>query len=191
MLTVEQIFTTPIALDDLSLDNDLLEKFCRQKISEASGHPNQSGSLDLNSPELQNLFNEILDRLDHLHDHLDFNHNKKFQIIKAWANINNSNVIDLPHNHPTSIFSAVYYVKGAGVPENGNLVLLSPFASTIQFAIPEELKHQNNYFNSWHCTIPPTTGKLIIFPSYIMHSVSANRLKNTDRISIAIDITMA
>ena len=187
MLNIEHIFTTPIGIDHLSIDNISLEKFCRDSVAAASGHPNQSGPLDLTALELQPLLNEISDRLKVIHEQLGFNPKTKFRIKKAWANINNSNPINLPHCHPTSVFSAVYYVKGAGVPENGNLVLLSPLDTIIQYAIPEEHKVYNNFFNSWHCTLTPETGKLLMFPSWIMHSVSTNKLENSDRISIAID----
>jgi uncharacterized protein (TIGR02466 family) len=186
-MKIEQIFTTPIAMDFLELDNISLENFCRKTINSAKGHPNQSGSLDLASPELQPLLAEINSRLELVHFNLKFKSGTKFKITKAWANINNSAPINIPHCHPGSVFSAVYYVKGAGSLSNGELVLLSPLASTIQYALPEEHKEYNNYFNSWNCTIAPETGKLVMFPSWTMHSVSENEMKNSDRISIAID----
>jgi len=187
MMNIEYLFSTPVVIDYLTIDNFRLEKFCRNAVDSAVGHHNQTGSLDLSSPELQPLIVEINQRLQLLHKQLNFSKNTKFRIKTAWANINNSAPINLPHCHPTSVFSAVYYVKGAGAPENGNLVLLSPLNSLIQYAIPEKYKDANNSFNSWNCTLPPETGKLIIFPSWITHSVSDNKLTNSDRISIAID----
>jgi uncharacterized protein (TIGR02466 family) len=186
-MDIQHIFTTPIGVDFLSVDNQALESFCRKTIANVVGHPNQSGPLDLTTVELQPLLAEIQNRLDIMHLELGFKPGTKFKIAKGWANINNSNPIDLPHCHPGSVFSAVYYVKGSGTPANGNIVLLSPLDTVIQYAIPEEHKDFNNLFNSWHCTIPPETGKLIIFPSWIMHTVSANKLPQSDRISIAID----
>ena len=190
-MEIQHIFTTPIVVDHLSIDNSKLEKFCRTTIASATGHPNQTGALDLSSPELQPLFQEILIRLNELHTSLNFKSGTEFKITKAWANLNNSAPVNLPHCHPTGMFSAVYYVKGSGTPENGNIVILSPLAPTIQYVIPEEYKDTNNSFNSWHCTIPPETSKLILFPSWIMHSVSPNQLPHSDRISIAIDAVLA
>ena len=186
-MEIQHVFTTPISVDFLSVDNQSLESFCRTSIANGTGPRNQSNSLDLSIPELQPLLAEIQVRLDTMHFELGFKLGTKFKIIKAWANINNSQLIDLPHCHPKSVFSAVYYVKGSGTPENGNIVLLSPLDTLIQYAIPDEHKEFENLFNGWHCTIPPETGKLIIFPSWIMHSVSANKLPHSDRISIAID----
>jgi uncharacterized protein (TIGR02466 family) len=186
-MKIEHIFTTPVVVDSLDLDNNALEQFCRDTITNAVGHPGQSGPLSLSIPELQPLIKEIQIRLDELHTELGFKPGTAFKLIKAWANINNSKPVDLPHCHPNSVFSIVYYVKGAGVPENGNIVLLSPLDTVIQYAIPEEHKDFNNFFNSWHCTIPPETGRLIMFPSWIMHSVSHNNLASLDRISIAFD----
>ncbi len=187
MLNIDHIFTTPLAHEFLSLDNEQLETFCKNTIKSAVGHPNQSGPLDLTAPELQPLLKEIQSRLDILHDSLGFHPGTSLKINKAWANINNSKPVDLPHCHPGSVFTAVYYVKGSGIADNGNLILLSPLATTIQYAIPEAHKKFNNFFNSWHCAIPPQTGKLLIFPSWITHSVMSNNLENSDRISIAID----
>jgi uncharacterized protein (TIGR02466 family) len=188
-MEIQHVFTTPVIVDYLNIDNKSLENFCRKTIAVADSrlHPNQSGSLDLTTAELQPLIDEIQIRLDKLHTELGFKSGTKFKIIKAWANINNSKLIDLPHCHPTSVFSAVYYVKGSGTPENGNIVLLSPLDTLIQYAIPDKNKEFENIFNSWHCTIPPETGKLVIFPSWIMHTVSTNKLPQSDRISIAFD----
>ena len=87
MLNIEHIFTTPIGIDHLSIDNISLEKFCRESVASASGHPNQSGPLDLTAPELQPLLIEISDRLKVIHEQLGFNPKTKFRIKKAWANI--------------------------------------------------------------------------------------------------------
>ena len=190
-MDIQHIFTTPIVVDHLSVDNNKLEAFCRATISSAIGHPNQSGALNLDHPEIQPLLQEILIRLSELHTSLNFKIDTEFKITKAWANLNNSAPVDLPHCHPASVFSAVYYVKGSGTPENGNIVMLSPLAPTIQYVIPEECKEVNNLFNAWHCTIPPETSKLIIFPSWIIHSVSPNLLPHSDRISIAFDAILA
>ena len=144
-MKIEHIFTTPVVVDSLDLDNSVLEQFCRDIINKAVGHPGQSGPLSLSTPELQPLIKEIQIRLDELHTELGFKPGTAFKIIKAWANINNSKPVDLPHCHPNSVFSIVYYVKGAGVPENGNIVLLSPLDTVIQYAIPEEHKDFNNF----------------------------------------------
>jgi uncharacterized protein (TIGR02466 family) len=187
-MDIQHIFTTPIVIDWLSIDNKILEDFCRKSIASSPDfYPtNQSSPMDLTSKELQPLLNELQIRLDKIHLDLGFKSGTRFKTVKAWANLNNSQLIDLPHCHPTSVFSAVYYVKGTGTPENGNIVLFSPLDTLIQYAIPDTHKEFENLFNTWHCTVPPDTGKLLVFPSWIRHSVSANKLL-ADRISIAFD----
>ena len=188
-MEIQHLFTTPVSVEYLQIDNNRLEHYCQTAIAHAVDHPNQSGRLDVTAQELQPLLDEILLKLEEIHIALNFKVGTKFKIDKAWANLNNSNPIDLPHCHPGSTFSAVYYIKGTGAPENGNLILLSPLISAVQLAISDDHKEVNNRFNSWHCTIPPETGKLVIFPSWVMHSVSPNRLPS-DRMSIAIDAVL-
>lgn len=185
-MDIDHIFTTPIAVDYLTLDNAQLEAYCRVQIANTKTfQANQSDSLDLSAVELQPLLKEIESRLNILWAELDFKTNLKLKIRRAWTTLNNSSEIDLAHCHPDSIFTAVYYVKGTGTPDNGSLILISPVTS-LQHVVPPEAVEIKNRSNSWNCAITPEAGKLVIFPSWIVHQVQRNRLDD-DRLSIAID----
>jgi hypothetical protein len=56
-----------------------------------------------------------------------------------------------------------------------------------QYVINSELVDKFNGFNSSVMTVDPAVGKLIIFPSWLVHYVEKN-LDDSDRISLAFNI---
>jgi uncharacterized protein (TIGR02466 family) len=188
-MEIASIFATPIASDSLDLDNKLLEEFCKKSVKGNFDAPvmeqNQSRFLDMSSPELQPLLQAVYDRFNTFYKAMDLNKNTKLDILRSWTNVDNCYPIDVPHIHPDAVFSAVYYVKGSGTSENGNLVLHSPVAA-LQHCINPSIIEKNNNFNCFGHEINPLTGRLVIFPAWIMHNVQRNYLA-TERISIAFD----
>tara|TARA_R110000796_G_scaffold26821_2_gene74114 strand:- start:58 stop:645 length:588 start_codon:yes stop_codon:yes gene_type:complete len=99
-----------------------------------------------------------------------------------WANVNPSGASNMPHMHPNSLWSGVYYIK---TPENcGSLKIEDPrFAS---------LMSMPNRKEPWpkHCVreiaYEPVAGRLLMFPSYLMHRVEPNK-SNDIRISISFN----
>ena len=99
-----------------------------------------------------------------------------------WANVNPSEAFNMPHMHPNSLWSGVYYIK---TPENcGDLKVEDPrFAS---------LMGMPNRKEPWpkHCAreiaYEPVAGRLIMFPSYLMHRVEPNK-SNDIRISVSFN----
>ena len=186
-MELDHLFTTPIAMDHLAIDNHTLAQFCRDQI--ASTNPtksNQSGQLDLTAPALQPLLSAVRERAADMWAAMDLNPQHPPRIRRAWTTLNNSSEVDLAHCHPDSILTAVYYVQGTGSPDNGNLILISPVTALQHVLFPHLVQHKNRC-NSWNCAITPAAGKLVIFPAWIMHQVQRNR-QDSDRLSIAIDI---
>jgi len=100
--------------------------------------------------------------------------NMYFQIINSWYNINNKNQFNKLHCHPGSQLSAVFWVQ---TPENcGDFVFYNPNQYT---------QHENIKQRTIH--IKPEEGKLLVFPSCLMHEVLPNK-SNQQRISIAINL---
>ena len=97
-MDLDYLFVTPIAADFLDLDNARLEEFCREAIRTTSkGAANQSGSLDLTSPELQPLLTETCIRFNKVWQALEFKSTLSLKIRRAWTTINNSSEVDLAH----------------------------------------------------------------------------------------------
>ena len=85
------------------------------------------------------------------------------------------------HNHIPATWSGVYYVQADNYC--GNLTLIAPH-QLYDFAVPYRYIKQPNAWNSTRFSIKPEPGKLVCFPSYLLHSADINH-SNRDRISIA------
>jgi uncharacterized protein (TIGR02466 family) len=183
-MIVETMFTSFIATDIIKIDNYNLESYCREQIN-ISNKDSQSDHLNLASKQLMPVTAAVLSACNKIYKELGFTNDYRVNVSKAWTSLNNSRYIDEVHIHRNSFFSAVYYVKATGTRDNGTLDLLTPDSGIRQVVHPEIVSNYNS-FNSDKWSIIPETGKLVIFPSWIMHYVTAN-ISNKDRISIAFD----
>jgi uncharacterized protein (TIGR02466 family) len=106
--------------------------------------------------------------------------------LTGWANVNGPRDTNDVHNHPQCAWSGVYYIDvGTPVddaeksgfihfmdPRPGAGMVPDPFA---QFGKGREFK--------------PTTGQMLLFPSWLMHGVRPYRGEG-ERISVAFNITL-
>ncbi len=110
---------------------------------------------------------------------------------EQWMNVNIKGNFNPPHIHPNHHYSGCYYVK---FPDNsGNVHFLDPRPQHRICApdIGDEYGHQNPYlldskYDSSLFTYPVREGKVIIFPSWLMHYVDPNP-KEELRVSIAFN----
>ena len=99
-----------------------------------------------------------------------------------WAVINSKDTYNQLHNHTNSYLSAAYYVKA---PKN---------SGNIQFYDPNEVKkfrhpqiEKRTDLSALGYSIKPIEGNLLIFPSYLYHSVEKN-LSDQDRIVVSFNV---
>ena len=106
----------------------------------------------------------------------------------AWININKPGNYNVKHDHPMCDLSGVVWLKA---PENsGNIVFENPVGHQVYNLIEsytQEFKKSNNYFHTYY--FKPIEGRMIIFPSYLLHDVSENN-SNEDRISVSFNIKL-
>ncbi len=114
----------------------------------------------------------------------DFNVKPQFprKIDNCWININSTNNYNKPHVHHQSIFSGVYYVKA---PKDTGCITFNN-QSDRDFIL-QTFTNQNRYTVS-DINYDAVVGRVVIFPSWIQHSVGINQ-SNEDRISIAFNMT--
>ncbi len=106
---------------------------------------------------------------------------RDFAITGCWANFNPAGGLNSAHTHPNNYLSGVYYVRTpAGV-------------DSIEFTDPRPAAvatlaraRQLNRFNGNRMTVQVKPGRLILFPSWLSHSVPVNRT-DEERISIAFN----
>jgi uncharacterized protein (TIGR02466 family) len=189
MINIMPIFINFLAVDSLRLDNDRLEKFCLERKKNSSGRliSNgggwQSDDLGVATPELAELFAEVHKRLDEVHRYFEFNASMRQVITEAWININQKGHFNYSHDHPGSLFSAVYYVKGGA--DKGELELKTPIVPHT-YTISKEMVGSFNAFTGHAVVVPPITGDLLIFPSWLLHRVNMSQSEE-ERISIAFN----
>jgi uncharacterized protein (TIGR02466 family) len=183
------IFINFLAVESLRLDNGKIEAFCLEKRKASAGRVIsngggwQSDNIDAKIPELAELFAEVGKKLDEVHRAFDFNPSMRQVITEAWININGKGHFNYSHDHPGSLFSAVYYVKGG--TDKGELELKTPITPHT-YTISNEMVGGFNAFTGHAMVIPPVTGDLVIFPSWLLHRVNISR-SDEPRISIAFN----
>lgn len=184
-MNIQNIFTNFVAHEFLDLDNKSIEECCYKLFSNCRF---SQYNLNLEETELQPLYKIVRTRFNELHKHLGFTDNTNQKLYNAWININNNHNIDAAHCHARKFFTAVYYVKSSK-RDAGELKLLTPnpvLAHVIPGVEGNSIIKTHNEFNSASWKIYPEAGKLVIFPSWLVHQVMPNRSK-VDRISIAFN----
>jgi uncharacterized protein (TIGR02466 family) len=184
-MNLQPIFTNFIAIDFLSFESiPNLENFCYDKIKIEESDPGQS---DLSLFELESFLRpltlQIQQKILELKNYFEFKEDVDLKIVRAWLNLNQNHNITSPHLHKNSLISGVLYIKAQ---DSGELVLLNPIVPHQYVIDPDKVKKFNS-FNSAVFRVKPETGKLIIFPSWLMHYVESNP-SNHDRISLAFNI---
>ena len=81
------------------------------------------------------------------------------------------------------ILSGVFYLKAP--PESGKLVLSNPGLNRLWGGI--SLVKEKNQFTGEMMRIEPEEGSILLFPSYIPHSVETNH-HDDERISISFNL---
>ena len=110
--------------------------------------------------------------------------NQKTKITNMWTIINKSGAANSRHHHGNSTISAAYYVRA---PKNsGDIVFYDPRPAPIYF---HPNANGSNSLNAQVNKITPVEGALVLFPSYLDHSVEAN-LSNDERIVISFNISL-
>lgn len=110
-----------------------------------------------------------------------------------WANVNRKGHGNAFHAHPGAFWSAVYYVDDGGIDADpslgGELEFMDPrgsvpimYAPHLGFALPDGAANAPNF-------IRPKAGRLVMFPSWLMHQVRLYR-GDAERISIAFNLTL-
>ena len=107
---------------------------------------------------------------------------EKIKITGMWSVINKKNSYNVRHFHPKCNLSAAYYVKAK---ENcGKIKFFDP---TDQKSMQSPPKKVLNVLSSEVVNFVPEEGDLLIFPSYLHHSVEEN-LSKDERIVISFNI---
>jgi len=104
-------------------------------------------------------------------------------LTSAWLNVNDSRqCMNSEHVHE-DVFSGVFYLQAPD--ESGKLVVQNPAINKMWKGC--SLTSQKNQYTGESIRIEPVEGNIILFPSYIPHSVETN---NHDEERISISFTL-
>ena len=192
------LFTTSVMQIQLDLDTDKLTEFTFQlqnknkkgvKISNRGGW--QSNEIqEEKHEEFEKLKKEITQYLQTyqltIFEGMKFKTNVTQTIANMWVNINEKHHYNDWHVHTFATLSGVYYIKHDGV-ENGDILFKHPeHPQMAALHWPPEIVEAWNAGTSGIANITPSSNMLLIFPSWMEHSVGAN-LKNDSRISVSFN----
>ena len=104
-------------------------------------------------------------------------------LTSAWLNINDTRqCMNSEHVHG-DVFSGVFYLQAP--EESGKLVLQNPAINRMWNGC--SLTSQKNQFTGESIRIEPVEGNILLFPSYLPHSVETNN-HDEERISISFNL---
>ena len=106
----------------------------------------------------------------------------KQRIVAMWAIINKKNSYNVLHNHQNCYLSSAYYIKK---PKNSGHITFYDPKEVKTYRFPEIEKHTP--YSAETVTIEAEEGDLLIFPSYLYHSVGEN-LSEDDRIIVSFNV---
>ena len=186
-MIIEKFFPTLVYGKDVELDNDQMTKDIidwsrRDRGVSKTNHKGWHSTTDMHKkPEYSSLVTELFRMQKEIYDneHLDRN----AVLGNMWANINPPGGMNMPHIHPNSLFSGVYYVKSN--INSGRIKIMDPRPGA-QHIMPAR-KPGNPGRDMWRdASLDPVVGRIIMFPSWLWHSVEENKSDDI-RISVSFN----
>jgi uncharacterized protein (TIGR02466 family) len=188
---IKNLFTVPVLQQKLDLDLSSIKNYClslKKKEKEGRVRSNKGGWQSENligeHPVLDGLVLNILNYGNNFSKILKIKN--KLLLDNIWININTYNNVNIPHIHPGSILSGVFYVN---VPkDSGNIRFQRPDYNLAGCVWPENLFETMNEENSLEWWMPSIENYLYLFPSWLSHWVEPNLNKKEERISISFNL---
>jgi uncharacterized protein (TIGR02466 family) len=148
-----------------------------------------SRSLDtyiLNNPLYKNLSNYILQHATNFsQNYLSYNY-KNYKFSQSWVSVKNPNQEHVPHSHYHSLISGIlFYGESNKDTSKVSFIREDNYSRTLH-SHPSNPDSINQFsYNEYSINYSPNS--LILFPSYLVHTVSKN-ITNIPRKSLAFNI---
>lgn len=204
---VASLFSTPLLTELLPGSDDrnaalkarIVERHAGTagvQLSNVLGWQSDAGMGDWGGPVAERLLAHVVSRCDAItRDTQPGTPARRVRwITNMWANLSRRGASNQTHSHPGAFWSAIYYVEDgyAGSDDRslgGELVFLDPRMPMIRARTPDlRYRRANGGHDSQESWLRPTSGRLVIFPSWLMHSVRPYQGESM-RMSIAMNLT--
>lgn len=173
----------PILVEECPVDLDFLNWIDCQPMSskeEAGSAADYYGlksknTYILNSPECLNLKEFILKKLMFMYTDIMAKSVQDIRITQSWISHKSPGQHHTMHSHPNSFVSGIYYY-GDGYKDLPAIRFHKPFSNMA----PELRIQSNDKVKDAPCSwdyydFTPNSGTLVLFPSYLQHSVPINQ----------------
>ena len=153
--------------------------------------PNMQGNpyhtedkLHLLNDSWKELSDRVIEVINSVADHQKIKRDS-FYTTCMWANISQvKEYFHKKHVHPNSFFSSIIYLRGN---QSSSTIFYDPRS---QSKVIQPDYSEINDFNSTAYHLPFIEGSMVIFPSWLPHSVSGNDNDNHHRITISSNSMM-
>ena len=162
-----------------------LQKIDSQGIEKSNIKGWHSKNFDLKNKDVISFINLISPNINQVIKDMNWDiTNQITNITGMWAIINKGGASNARHHHGNSDISAAYYVRA---PKNcGEIVFYDPRPAPV-FSHPRS--KSSNSLNAMVNSVNPIEGGLVLFPSYLDHSVNPN-ISNEERIVISFNLSL-
>ena len=196
---LSQLFSVPVSVGSIRLEKERQKSIDRTitKIRKEvpSGKP-ESWSCDvyttLNTlsnvhelPEFSDLISDISRKATAFSKAFAYDVDKfPLRISSCWLNVYSKWHSQEIHLHPNNVISAIYYFQA---PEGAGKLLFHSPMSDLMYDPP---KTEVNSLNTKISAIVPENSMLILFPSWLKHSVTPDNSRDGIRVSMAMNFMM-
>lgn len=188
-----ELFPTPVFTTTLPQEfASVVPWFYKQEmLSEEVDSPNygerSKNSYILNEPECSKLGNHILDIVPQFGKTLGLDYNS-YKFGQSWLSYKHPGQHHTMHTHPNSLISGVFYF-GEPVEKTPAIKFHKPILGVnVSYISPKMLVDKRESKYGWsEFSVEFSPGLLLLFPSYLNHSVPLNKT-DTTRCSLAFNI---
>ena len=176
----ELFFSTPIFYKDLpnakELNKNLLKHVKKWKKEDEKGivRSNSLGwhsAVDMHHRSEYNHFTKwLFAKVNEVFLHQGYDPRAEAHCDNMWANINKRYSHNRNHTHPGCLWSGVYYIQA---PKDSGRIWFTDPRGEAHMLVPRYENQRSS--NTWREVFyEPIAGRLIIFPSWLMHEVEPN-----------------
>lgn len=192
---MQLFFPTPVWINKINdfdeINQELVKYIYAEKESDPLGKRKSnvkgwhSKEFDLQSPSLKKFLNSLNPEISSAINDMGWDTNNQIvKITSMWSIINKQDSFNERHHHGNSALSAAYYVKADR--DSGDIVFYDPRHA---FTFSHPINSQINELNGQTKSVTPQSGMLVLFPSYLDHSVNPSN-STEDRIVISFNISL-
>lgn len=193
MLNTDYYFPTPIWWTDTEADTDVLKQLCKEMqsadpegrhLSNRNGW--QSADITVGEYDATDTFSKFVVKsaIKCLEDYGYNTEITQLQMANMWFSVNKEGGYNQTHAHSGSAISGTYYIS---VPENAGEITFyrNPYEEHLIYGLAP-IKNVTEV-SAATCRYPPKKGRLILFPSYLLHSVMPS-FSSEERISLSFNL---